>query len=51
MPSALRAVEEPSRQWMIVCAVAAAALAIGIWWIVEIRSGPPPVPEVTLPVQ
>jgi hypothetical protein len=35
---------------MIVCAIVAAVLAIGVWWIVEIRSAPPPVPKVALPV-
>jgi hypothetical protein len=46
----LRAVE-PSLQKMIVCAIAAAVLAIGVWWIVAVRSAPPPVPEVVLPVR
>jgi len=34
---------------MIVCAFIVAAVAVAIWFVVEIRSAPPPPPRVTLP--
>jgi len=34
---------------MIVCGVIVAVFAVAIWWVVEIRSAPPPPPQVTMP--
>ncbi len=34
---------------MILCALAVAALVLGVWWFIEVRSAPPPPPHVTMP--
>ncbi|MGB8167150.1 MAG: hypothetical protein WCF18_06635 [Chthoniobacteraceae bacterium] len=40
---------EPTPARMIVCGLIVAAVAVAIWWVVEIRSAPPPPPLVTMP--
>jgi len=40
---------EPSPQRMIVCAGLVLAFAVAVWWVVEVRSAPPPPPQVTMP--
>ena len=44
-----RVISQPTPLRIILSALAALALAVAVWWLVEWRSAPPPPPKVEMP--